>query len=201
MKRVSLRVLTSTAVLLATMILAVDTSAQQPAPRKEPDATVRGSTVDAWRTALPENEKSGVVTDEGIAGSSAEESFEQIERRLNTLEHRWMDAIKVRDAAALKRILADDFTLTSVQPAGALTDKTKYIESALRDWELSSYSFDKLAVRVYGNTAVVNALYRQRAAVAGKESSGDFLITDVWVKQDKRWRVVTRHTSQPVKAQ
>jgi hypothetical protein len=31
--------------------------------------------------------------------------------------------------------------------------------------------------------------------IAGKEWGGEFIFTDVWIKQGTGWQVVTRHTS------
>jgi ketosteroid isomerase-like protein len=165
------------------------------------------STVEAWKAALPKNETDPNVPDATDTTATApiksvvRESSAQIEKRLATLERRWMEAVKLRDDAALKRLLADDFTLTSARSAGDLVGKTQYIENTLRDWKLDAYSFDKLTVRVYGDTAIVHAWYKQQATVGGKAWNGDFLLTDVWVKQGRRWQVVSRHASQPLNAQ
>lgn len=177
------------------IVAAQDASKTVDTPQK-PTTT----TVDAWRNALPEKERLTSPVDETASANvkAGEESFDQIEKRLNTLERRLMDAIKLHDAATLKRILADDFTLTSALSIGTGQDKTQYVEDVLRDWQLKSYNFDKLKVRVYGDTALVNAGYKQEAVVAGKESSGNFLLTDVWVKREGHWHVVSRHTSQVV---
>ncbi len=193
------RALISTFASLAFIFLVTTVNAQQPAPKQEPETKPTGNTVDAWRTAMPESEKTSPVDDEVVPASDVEESSEQIEKRLDLLERKLADAIKGRDAVTLKRIIADDFTLTGAQPAATLTDKIRYIESALRDDNLTAYNFEKLKVRVYGATAIVNAIYKPQPSVAGKETGVDVLITDVWVRQGKRWRVVTRHSSSTAK--
>jgi hypothetical protein len=47
-------------------------------------------------------------------------------------------------------------------------------------------------VRLYGDIAVVLPHYRQTALVNGVPRSGEFLITDVWVKRNGTWQVVAR---------
>lgn len=171
------------------------TFAQQNTPKdKDAEKPPTTTTVDAWRQALPQNEIA-VPPDAATTDVEAAESPEQLRQRLDALERRWMEATKSQDVAALKRIIADDFTLAGQPPAGIQLDQTGYFNSALKDWKLSTYSFDRLTVRLYGETAVVSALFKQQASVAGQDWSGDFLITDVWVKQGKRWRVVARHIS------
>lgn len=113
------------------------------------------------------------------------------------LENAWAAAWQKPDVEALKRILADDFTLTSSRSAGELMDKAAYIDAAVNRVKGSGYSFDRIKVRLYGDTAVVNAWFRQQATYDGQDWSGDFLLTDVWVKRDGRWQVVSRHASRP----
>jgi ketosteroid isomerase-like protein len=202
MKKVCSQIFKTVIGTLVLMLFIPFIVAAQDAPKTEDNSQkpATTTTVDAWRSALPEKEQAIASTDDvaKVAGKAGVESFEQIEKRLNTLERRWMDAVKLHDAATLKRLLADDFTLTSALLTGTAQDKTQYVENTLRDWQLKSYDFDKLNVRVYGDTALVSALYKQEAVVAGRESSGNFLLTDVWVKQDGRWHVVSRHTSQVI---
>lgn len=182
------------------LTVCVAARAQQPSPPKEKDASKPASTADAWKQAMPQNEVEATSADAVIGGAAgAEETFEQIEKRLRALEGRWMEAIKTQDGATLDRILADDFTFVGDHTIAASLDKANYTESALKNWRLTSYSFDSLSVRVYGDTAVVNGVYKQQAVVAGKPWSGEFLVTDVWIKQGKRWRVVTRHLSPAAK--
>lgn len=169
---------------------------QQPSPPQGKDAGKPTTTADAWKQAMPQNEVDATLADAATGGAAGVETFEQIEKRLRALEGRWMEAIKTQDRAALERILADDFTFVGDQASAAASlDRSAYADSALKDWKLTAYSFDSLTVRVYGDTAVVNGVYKQQAAVAGKQWSGDFLVTDVWIKQGRRWRVVTRHLS------
>ena len=120
-----------------------------------------------------------------------------IRQQITQLEQDWMDAWKRRDAAALDGFLAEEFTLTSALSTGDLIDKTQWIDLALRAYECESFGFPRILVRAYGDVAVVNALYRQKATANGQDWSGDFLITDVWVKRGGRWQVVTRHSSRP----
>ncbi|MDT5155875.1 MAG: hypothetical protein QOH51_232 [Acidobacteriota bacterium] len=181
------------------LLLCCVADAQQSTQKKEPEPNAPANTSEAWRQALPDSEKPGTVED-APAAAGAEESPEMIEKRLAALERKLMESAKLHDSAALKRIIADDFTNTNAQATGATVNKDAYIEQTVRDLTLNSYSFDKLTVRIYGTTAIVNASYKQQAVAAGKDASGEFVVTDVWVKQDKRWRVVARHTSQLVGA-
>lgn len=121
----------------------------------------------------------------------------QIEQEIIKLTHEWMDAVARRDSAALDGLIADDFLISGWLPDGRRADKKLYVEDCLRPVEVeqASYSYDQWKVRVYDDTAVVNCIFHCHALVAGQEWGGDFLLTDVWVKEGSHWRVVTRHSS------
>jgi ketosteroid isomerase-like protein len=121
-----------------------------------------------------------------------------IEQELVKMENLWARAWQQPDPEALEALLGDDFSLTSAHSKGEVTSKHQYIDTTLKLVRGSGYSFEKLNVRIYGETAVVTANFQQTASFAGQDWSGDFLITDVWVKRDGRWQAVARHASRPI---
>lgn len=167
--------------------------------KKEAEKT---TTLDAWRQALPDGNQSAntpptVAMDESKDNVESEETPAQVEKRILDLERRLLEALKLRDAAALKRFLADDFILAGMNLNGTATqtDKTRYIEWALKNLELKSYNLEKTTVRVYPATAIVTFNYKRQASVAGAAADGDFIVTDVWVKRGKRWQAASHHIS------
>ena len=120
-----------------------------------------------------------------------------IEQELVKMENEWARAWQLPDPAALESILADDFTLISSRSKGETTNKRQYIDSTLKLVRGQGYSFERMTVRVYGDTAVIHAQFQQSATFAGSDWSGDFLLTDVWVRREGRWQVVARHASRP----
>jgi len=110
------------------------------------------------------------------------------------LEIKWMTAWKNKDVTTVRKMLSDDFTLTSSLSSGGLVDKEAWIEK-LQVYDCKDFRFDKIQVRVYNDTSIVNSWFHQEATANGKDWSGDFLITDVWVKKNEDWQVVTRHAS------
>ena len=117
-----------------------------------------------------------------------------MEKLFIELENRWMTAWKNKDVETARKILSDDFTLTSSLSSGALVDKEDWL-SKLEVYDCKDFRFDKIQVRIYENTSVVNSWFHQDATANGKDWSGDFLITDVWVKKKDDWQVVSRHAS------
>jgi ketosteroid isomerase-like protein len=108
-----------------------------------------------------------------------------------------MQAWLNKDTQTCNRILSDDFTLSSAR--GMLVTKSEWLEAARTLITGEAFYWDEIKVRLYGNTAVVNAKTRQTAKVGSQDWSGAFLITDVWVYQNNNWQVVSRHGTGPLK--
>lgn len=190
-------ILATTALLLITLT-SVSANAQN--TDKKEDEKPKTSTVDAWRNALPQSETvdapPAVVMEESKDNVEGAEDEAQIKKRILDLEQRLMEALKQRDPATLKVLLADDFVLAGVNIPGTQPDKTRFIEWAQKKLELKSYNIQKATVRVYPTTAVVTTSYKRQATIAGSPTDGDFIVTDVWVKRGKRWQAVSHHISQ-----
>ena len=111
------------------------------------------------------------------------------------LETQWMNAWKNKDETTARKIIADEFTLTSSLSMGELTNKEDWIERAIHDYNCKDFRIDRLEARVYDKTAVLNIWFHQDAVANGKDWSGNFLLTDVWVERDQNWQIVARHSS------
>jgi ketosteroid isomerase-like protein len=105
------------------------------------------------------------------------------------LYNEWMEAVRRRDLALLDRVLADEYVYTAsgqgrVDRAGWLRTVSVY--------DLQTFEFPRLDVRLYGDVALAECQYRQTGAVDGQPRSGDFLITDTWVRRAGRWQIAAR---------
>lgn len=114
---------------------------------------------------------------------------------IHHLAQEWMDAVVRRDAETLDRLMADDFTFASGM--GMFIEKPEWLDMALRRIVAKSFRYSDVRVRVYGECAVMQSWWSQQATIDGKEWDSEGLMTDVWVKQEGRWRVVARHFSVP----
>ena len=96
------------------------------------------------------------------------------------------------------RFLHPQFTLRSIA-----TDTPVDRESWLRD-ALSGriagtgFSYDELTVIQSGDTAICDNRLTFTATIDGRDWSPTTYQTDVWLREDGRWRVIRRHSSQPV---
>ena len=104
------------------------------------------------------------------------------------------------DAAALKRIYADDFI--GVGPSGTVRTKPQVISDFTSgDLRFQSITTDDVRVRVYGNAAVETGRSTMDGQDKGKAVPHDTRFTRVWVKQHGRWRLVANHYSSIVSHQ
>jgi hypothetical protein len=117
------------------------------------------------------------------------------EREIRALEARLNRAVIDGDRAVFDRLLADDFTHTS--HSGAFKTKGEWMaEGKSSDRQASkttyeSYDVDDLAVRIYGETAVVTGRTTPRGKTAqGKPMSGQYRFLRVWVRRNGDWRAV-----------
>jgi uncharacterized protein (TIGR02246 family) len=128
-----------------------------------------------------------------ILGQSAN-SASSSEQEIRALEDERNRAILKGDAAALERMTADDYTFITLR--GELRTKSEIVKG----FQSGSFKYDArtisdLNIRVYGNTAIVVGRSIQKGSENGKDYSGDYRFTRVYVKQKARWITVALQTT------
>ena len=135
----------------------------------------------------------GDLSGQAPAPANQARDTEEIERSLRA----WGDAMIHRDAQALSRLLADDFTFVS--PRGRLITKAVYVRNrdASGVFGAESARFDDVSVRFYSRDfAVSTSRYTSKSQVREPltnsiyDNSNEFTRTDTWVKRDGRWQAV-----------
>jgi ketosteroid isomerase-like protein len=112
-----------------------------------------------------------------------------IEQTLTQLEHDWTNAALKKDAAALGKILADDWV--GQGPTGTETKAQTLADLKSGDNKLDSQTLSDIKVRVFGNTAIVTGSDDEKSSYKGKDTSGHYVWTDVFVKRNGRWQAVS----------
>jgi len=113
-----------------------------------------------------------------------------VEKELTDLENRWAEAIAKGDVTALERLYADEYM--AIDPAGATLTKEQDIANVKSgNFKLASFKIDELKVRVHGEVAVVTSRNTIKGTYMGKDASGAYRGTDVFVKRGGRWQVLT----------
>ncbi|HZF14666.1 MAG TPA: nuclear transport factor 2 family protein [Steroidobacteraceae bacterium] len=127
----------------------------------------------------------------GNVDSGADKS---VREKILALEEERNQAILHGDAMALDRMTSDDYTFITLR--GEMRSKAEI----LRDFRAGAIKYQSreisdLNVRVYGNSAVVTGRAIQKGMENGKDYSGDYWFTRVYVNQHGRWMSVALQTT------
>src|SRR5213080_4964242 len=124
------------------------------------------------------------------SGSPLNNAIEEIK----ALEEARNVAVLHGDVAALDRMTSDDYTFITLR--GELRTKSDILKGfASGSFHYESRQISDLKVRVYGDTAIVTGRSMQKGMENGKDYSGDYRFTRVYVKQKGRWVTVALQTT------
>ena len=112
---------------------------------------------------------------------------------LKQLEQDWLDSYRDGDPDKMGKILADDFIGRWAD--GSTQTKDEQLKAIRTGAEKhSTNQMLECNVRLYGDTAVVTGLQTEQSVLLGRDGSGTYSYTDVFVKRDGRWQVVATET-------
>src|SRR5262249_31110970 len=134
-----------------------------------------------------------------VPARSGEDWAARAEREVRGLEAQLGRAVVAGDRAFFERVLADEFTHTS--HAGTFKSRAQWMaENKFEDLRgprrpgrttYEAMEVDDLAVRLYGDTAVVTGRTSPKGRNAqGEPIRGRYRFLRVWVHRDGRWQVV-----------
>lgn len=112
------------------------------------------------------------------------------------MEHDWSQADVKKDVAALNRILAEDWIGIDFQ--GTVLTKPealKQVDLHSDATETESTELAEMKIRLFGNTALVSGTEIERSQYKGKDSSGKYIWTDVFVLRNGHWQAVSSQST------
>ena len=110
------------------------------------------------------------------------------------LERDLFAALQKKDAAALKLLLADDFTLRA--PGSPDVDREKFIAGVLAIQGTLEVTGDGVDARVIGDVGVITGVQRGRVKLDDGRSVDDVQVfTDVAIYRDGRWQIALAHST------
>jgi ketosteroid isomerase-like protein len=111
------------------------------------------------------------------------------EQALEKKAHEYAQALTKRDVETLDEIWTADYTF--VNPRGELLSKTQRIANIKSGTtEFHTMSPQKERLHVQGDFAVEVGRIVVEGEYSGHESSGEYRYTTVWVKMQRRWRML-----------
>ncbi|MEO8462510.1 MAG: nuclear transport factor 2 family protein [Chloroflexota bacterium] len=115
---------------------------------------------------------------------------------LTELEHAWWRALRDREWDAARRFMRPDFSITTAGWIDAPIGADAWLDTLAGRYQLDAFDYDEVAVRRYGDVAVVQCRSRQNGSLidTGESWSETFRYTDVWVRDDAAgWQIAIRH--------
>src|SRR5580704_2148440 len=124
-------------------------------------------------------------------------STEDDQKTVAALDTEYQAAVKINDASAMNRILADDFILvTGSGKAYTKADMVNDATDAATSYERNDE--DIQTVRVWGNTAVVTAMLWEKGTTNGRSFDRKFWFSDTYIRTSVGWKYVFGQSSLPL---
>jgi ketosteroid isomerase-like protein len=142
-------------------------------------------------TAMAHTSSAWAQSSQAVGASTVATSAED---EIKKLEEARNQAILHGDAAALDRMTSDDYTFITLR--GEMRSKSDILKGfASGSFHYESREISDLKVRIYGDTAVVTGRSVQKGLENGKDYSGDYWFTRVYIKLKGRWLTVALQTT------
>jgi hypothetical protein len=116
-----------------------------------------------------------------------------------TLEGEWRDALLQKDEEALRRLIHPRYKLVGIRSTGSVAVDLEQWIAALRRMDIAALEVRVTDCVALDNVIVATVDAQWKVRYLGQPIDERVLLTDVWVREDGRWRVVRRHSS-PVPA-
>jgi len=111
------------------------------------------------------------------------------EQTLMKMEQELADAVVKNDMSVFEKYLADNGTFTD--PGGMLATKAQTIALFKSgDLKIESTKIDDMKVQMFGKTAIVTYRTTDKGMYKGRDISGQYRWTDVFVKTGGKWQMV-----------
>jgi uncharacterized protein (TIGR02246 family) len=114
------------------------------------------------------------------------------------LERQWLDAYEQRDPVAMKRIVADDFSIVFPDGSGQTkADILSFLERSRASKKPGPrFTTEEVQARAYGDTVILSGrVITHNKLPDGTERREVSRYTDTYVRRKGQWQVVASHLS------
>ena len=120
------------------------------------------------------------------AGAQRQTSISDDESKIRALESAWNLAEEEKNIGALDQMLAATFVYTEFD--GSFSDKAQFLKSVKTSAPTSDQiTNQEVAVALYGLTAVVTGIFKEKGIENGKPFTRRGRFTDTWLNQNGVW--------------
>ena len=112
--------------------------------------------------------------------------------KIVAMENLWNQMQLNHDAAAMEKMLDDDFVLTDYD--GSLLNKGQFLDS-IKDMsvKLTMEMSEGMKLHQHGTTVVITGATREKGTQSGKPFAHNGRFTDTWMKKNGTWLCVASH--------
>ena len=112
------------------------------------------------------------------------------QKQVEQLEMQWRAAQLSNNVATMDSLLADDYI--GIGANGTVQTKQETLDRQRnRTLVITSLDLSEVKVRVYGDTAVVTSRAELKGTNGGKDMSGTYHYTRVYIKRLNQWQIVS----------
>ncbi|HUI52591.1 MAG TPA: nuclear transport factor 2 family protein [Terriglobales bacterium] len=105
------------------------------------------------------------------------------------LETAWNHALEVKDTAAMELLLSKN--MVALDSDGMLMTRAAYLAGIKSpDYQPGLVVNEKINVQMFGDTAIVSGVYREKSTENGKTVVHRASYVDSWVKESDAWKCV-----------
>ena len=125
-----------------------------------------------------------------------------VEQQIIAREREFSEIVLARSVDRARAIQAEGYRLLVRVEGSKLVEMPQAVWLATLDkYIVSDYRFDDIKVLDLGDVAVASVAFYQRAHIVNnpRNITGDFMLTDIWVKRDGEWKIIERHSSRAEK--
>ena len=119
----------------------------------------------------------------------------QLTEQARQLEQQLSDAILRKDAEALDRLVAPEFTLRVADVPQSSLPRTTWMENLKRLKPEPREQRHHAARKLADDLAVVSLVQTQKGTTDDRDFNGDFYIVDFWKRSNGDWRIIARYSS------
>lgn len=103
----------------------------------------------------------------------------------------WSQAEQDNNAAALARVLADEFV--GIGPFGFVLDRERWLGRFSQGLTNHTFAISDVEIRDLGSVAVAVGVLTQNTTYQGRDNSGRFRISVVTIPTTDGWRIASAH--------
>ena len=114
---------------------------------------------------------------------------------IQALEHEWSAALCANDMDRLRSMIHPDFVLIGTRSTGPFTMHREEWLDAVERRDVVDIDLDVKDASTFEQVMIGTVQARWRLNYLGRPIEDCVLLTDVWVFDEGRWRVLRRHSS------